>query len=120
MRPMFAMPRSAMRASRSPLRAMASSRVLRDRTSENSTATKKPFSSKRTTIETMRPSTATNLHRPGKTCRTLSHMHHHHHDGHEHHHHHHDESNDRSTRALRLALALTLSVLVAEIIGGWL
>jgi cobalt-zinc-cadmium efflux system protein len=47
-------------------------------------------------------------------------MHHHHHDGHEHHHHHHDESNDRSTRALRLALALTLSVLVAEIIGGWL
>jgi cobalt-zinc-cadmium efflux system protein len=48
-------------------------------------------------------------------------MHHHHHDGHDHsHHHRHDEVSDRSTRALRLALGLTLAVLVAEIIGGWL
>jgi cobalt-zinc-cadmium efflux system protein len=44
---------------------------------------------------------------------------HHHHDGHEHHHHH-DDASERSTRALRLALGLTLAVLVAEIIGGWL
>src|SRR5687768_8922226 len=44
---------------------------------------------------------------------------HHHHNGHEPHHHH-DASGDRSTRALRLALALTLAVLVAEIVGGWI
>jgi cobalt-zinc-cadmium efflux system protein len=48
-------------------------------------------------------------------------MHHHHAGAQQHHHHHHasDEA-DRSTRALRLALAVTLVVLVAEAIGGWL
>ena len=47
-------------------------------------------------------------------------MHHHH--GHDHAGHHHgpDEHSERSTRALRIALVLTLSVLVAEIIGGWI
>lgn len=44
---------------------------------------------------------------------------HHHHPGHQHHHS--DFSHaERSARALRAALALTLVVLVAEAIGGWL
>ena len=34
--------------------------------------------------------------------------------------HEHDQSGERSTRALRLALALTLAVLVAEVVGGWI
>src|SRR5688500_250092 len=107
-RPMLAIPRSAIRANRSPLRAMASSRVFRERTSENSTATKKPFRASRTTIETMRPSTATNLHGA---------MHDHHHDhAHGHDHAHADAADERSTRALRAALALTLAVLVAEVV----
>jgi cobalt-zinc-cadmium efflux system protein len=60
---------------------------------------------------TMRPSTATNL-------RGVS-THHHHHPHNERHHSDftHAES---SARALRAALALTLVVLVAEAIGGWL
>jgi cobalt-zinc-cadmium efflux system protein len=40
-----------------------------------------------------------------------------------HHHHHHHETPaqaERSTRALRAALALTLAVLVAEVVGGWI
>jgi cobalt-zinc-cadmium efflux system protein len=42
--------------------------------------------------------------------------------GHDHHHHHGPESAhvERSTRALRAALVLTVVVLVAEVIGGWL
>ena len=50
-------------------------------------------------------------------------MHHHHGgDRHDHHHHHPHAGvgHDRSTRALRLALLLTVSVLVAEVIGGFL
>jgi cobalt-zinc-cadmium efflux system protein len=35
-----------------------------------------------------------------------------------HHHHHHDGDSERSSRALRAALALTLVVLVAEVVGG--
>jgi cobalt-zinc-cadmium efflux system protein len=45
---------------------------------------------------------------------------HHHHAGAHHHHHHAIDEADRSRRALRLALALTLVVLVAEVIGGWI
>jgi cobalt-zinc-cadmium efflux system protein len=44
-------------------------------------------------------------------------MHHHHGDQH---HHHVSEQTERSTRALWLALALTVVVLVAEAVGGWL
>jgi cobalt-zinc-cadmium efflux system protein len=48
-------------------------------------------------------------------------MHHHHGDGQLHQHHHHaGEHSERSTRALRWALGITLVVLVAEGIGGWL
>jgi cobalt-zinc-cadmium efflux system protein len=43
---------------------------------------------------------------------------HHHHGGQ--HHHHVSEQTERSTRALWLALALTVVVLVAEAVGGWL
>src|SRR5688500_16265579 len=110
MRPMFAMPCSDRRASRSPPRAIASSRVRRERTSANSTATKKPFRSSRTAIAAMRPSTTTKL------CRTT----HHHHAGAHHHHHLASDEADRSTRALRLALALTVVLLFAEAIGGWI
>src|SRR5438876_5587577 len=44
------------------------------------------------------------------------------HDHHAHAHHHHDSHAhvDKSTRALRVALAITIAVLVAEAIGGWL
>lgn len=48
-------------------------------------------------------------------------MHHHQHDHHGHAHSHaraHAEVGERSTRALRAALALTLAVLVAELVGG--
>jgi cobalt-zinc-cadmium efflux system protein len=46
----------------------------------------------------------------------------HHHHGHGHHHHHHGDGKrvEQSTRALRIALVLTLLILVAEAIGGWL
>ena len=50
-------------------------------------------------------------------------MHHHQHDHHGHAHSHahpHGEAGERSTRALRLALGLTLAVLIAEVVGGWL
>ncbi|HYC52694.1 MAG TPA: cation diffusion facilitator family transporter [Gemmatimonadaceae bacterium] len=49
-------------------------------------------------------------------------MHHHHGGAHNHHHGHShaDQRADQSTRALKLALGLTASVLVAEVIGGWL
>lgn len=46
-------------------------------------------------------------------------MHHHHGAGPHRHHHAARDVADRSTRALRLALALTLVVLVGEAIGGW-
>lgn len=63
---------------------------------------------------TIRPSTATNL--PDVSA--------HHHHPHAYHQHHHDADSaaaaDRSTRALRGALILTLLLLVAEGIGGWL
>ena len=60
---------------------------------------------------TMRPSTATNLRA----------MHAHHHLHHDHHHHAASaEQMAKSTRALRVALALTLLLLVAEAIGGWI
>ncbi|TMG80463.1 MAG: cation transporter [Betaproteobacteria bacterium] len=63
---------------------------------------------------TIRPSTATNL--PDVSA--------HHHHPHAYHQHHHDADSaaaaDRSTRALRAALILTLLLLVAEGIGGWL
>jgi cobalt-zinc-cadmium efflux system protein len=45
------------------------------------------------------------------------HKHDHAHDGH---HHGHDHSHERSTRALKAALTLTLVVLVAEAVGGWI
>src|SRR5687768_3449440 len=48
-------------------------------------------------------------------------MHHHQHDHGEHAHSHAPgDVGERSTRALRLALALTLAVLVAELVGGWI
>ena len=48
-------------------------------------------------------------------------MHHHQHDHHGHAHSHaHGDVGERSTRALRAALALTLAVLVAEVVGGWI
>src|SRR5688572_30405436 len=50
-------------------------------------------------------------------------MHHHQHDQHDHAHSHahaHADVRERSTRALRAALALTLAVLVAELVGGWI
>ena len=47
------------------------------------------------------------------------HDHQHDHRGHAHSHAHGDVG-ERSTRALRMALALTLAVLVAELVGGWI
>src|SRR5687768_286688 len=48
-------------------------------------------------------------------------MHHHQHDHGEHAHSHAPgDVGERSTRALRMALALTLAVLVAELVGGWI
>lgn len=55
-------------------------------------------------MATMRPSTTTNLHamhRHGENCD-------------------HGGAGERSTRALRAALAITLIILVAEAIGGWI
>jgi cobalt-zinc-cadmium efflux system protein len=48
------------------------------------------------------------------------HTHHHDHDGHHHGHDGHHHQHDHSTRALKIALAITLVILVAEAIGGWL
>jgi cobalt-zinc-cadmium efflux system protein len=47
-------------------------------------------------------------------------MHHHHGGPHHDHHHHHGAHVERSTRALRLALVLTVGILVVEAIGGWI
>lgn len=46
-------------------------------------------------------------------------MHHHHGGPHHDHHHHHGAHVERSTRALRLALGVTIAILVVEAIGGW-
>src|SRR5689334_22896128 len=48
------------------------------------------------------------------------HTHHHDHDGHHHGHDGHHHQHDHSTRALKIALAITLVILVAEAIGGWI
>ena len=57
----FPVARNATRASLSPARAIASSRVRRDRTSANSAATKKAFSASSTTMAIRRVSTACKL-----------------------------------------------------------
>src|SRR4051812_27431919 len=74
---------------------------------------------------TMRPNTATNLRDPcalDKACHpAMPHIH----GAHALHHHHHDDAEsrariERSTRALRAALVITLALLVAEAVGGWI
>src|SRR4051812_43782939 len=111
--------RSAARASRSPVRAIASSRVRRDRTSENSAATKYALSSTRTTIATIRI---------GPECKVCfvpvmsssghdhSHAHGHAHD------HAHDPGADHPAmaRSLKIPLGITVLLLVGEAVGGWL
>src|SRR6185295_6405593 len=98
-----------MRASRSPLRVIASKRVLLERTSANSAPTKNALRSTSRIMASSRPSTNTSYH-------SSAHGHqrddgHHHGIGHSH-------ASDAPVSSLRLALILTAALLIVEVIGG--
>src|SRR5256885_17235252 len=108
-REIFEEARRAMRASRSPLRVIASRRVRRERTRANSAPTKNAFRSTSRIMASSRPSTDTSYHSAG---------HGHQHDGvHEHHHGvGHSHIGDASVSSLRIALAISAIFLVVEIV----
>src|SRR5712675_964978 len=110
MREIFEAARTAKRASRSPLRVIASRRVRRERTRANSAPTKKALRSTSRIMASSRPSTDTTYHNPGE--------------GHQHdgalHGLAHSHVSDAPVRNLRLALALTAVILVVEVVGGFL
>src|SRR2546423_8237155 len=111
-REIFEEARNAMRASRSPLRVIASRRVRRERTRANSAPTKNAFRSTNRIMASSRPSTNTSYHSAG---------HGHQHDGaHEHHGIGHSHIGDASVSGLRIALAITAVFLVVELIAGFL
>src|SRR5947207_700433 len=110
-REIFVEARSAMRASRSPLRVIASRRVRLERTSANSAPTKNALRSTSRIMASSRPSTDTTYHNPGEG---------HQHDGAHHHGLAHSHVSDVPVRSLRLALALTGMLLVVEVVGGFL
>src|SRR5205814_10624324 len=103
--------RSAMRASRSPLRVIASRRVRLERTRANSAPTKNALRSTSRIMASSRPSTDASYHNPGEG---------HQHDGAHHHGLAHSHVSDVPVRSLRLALALTGMLLVVEVVGGFL
>src|SRR6059058_5846801 len=105
MRLIFEEARSAKRASRSPLRVIASRRVRLERTRANSAPTKNALRSTSRIMASSRPSTDASYHNSG-------HGHQHQYGlGHSH-------MGDASVASLRLALILTTVLLVVEIIGG--
>src|SRR6202162_1772948 len=109
MREIFEVARTAKRASRSPLRTIASRRVRLERTRANSAPTKNALRSTSRIMASSRPSTDTSYHNPGQ-----GHQHggaHDHGLGHSH-------AGDASVRSLRIALGLTAMLLVVEVIGG--
>src|SRR5947209_8246407 len=111
-REIFEEARNATRASRSPLRVIASRRVRRERTRANSAPTKNAFRSTSRIMASSRPSTDTTYHSAG---------HGHQHDGaHEHHGIGHSHIGDASIKSLRIALAITAIFLVVEVVGGYL
>ena len=124
-RAIFEVARSAIRASRSPERTIASSRVRRERTRENSAATKNPLRSTSARMANSREITPEKYHNtpggglaPGPGESTHLHVPHgdsgieaHHHGGHSHFQH-------ASTQSLRIALVLTAGLLVLEGVGG--
>src|SRR6476619_5432338 len=124
-RPIVDVARSANRARRSPERTIASSRVRRERTRENSAATKNPLRSTSARMANSREITPEKYHNspgdglaPGRGDGTHLHAPHgdsgfeeHDHAGHSHFQH-------ASTRSLRIALVLTAGLLVLEGVGG--
>src|ERR1700682_5746607 len=111
MREIFDEARTAKRASRSPLRTIASRRVRLERTRANSAPTKNALRSTSRIMASSRPSTDKSYHNPGQ-----GHQHggaHDHGIGHSH-------ARDASVRSLRIALGLTALLLVVEVIGGFL
>src|SRR5882762_4366773 len=109
MREIFDAARRAKRASRSPLRIIASRRVRLERTRANSAPTKNALRSTSRMMASSRPSTDTSYHEPGQ-----GHQHGDSHDhglGHAH-------ASDAPVRSLRIALGLTAILLVVEVIGG--
>src|SRR5882757_4488406 len=111
MREIFEAARTAKRASRSPLRTIASRRVRRERTRANSAPTKNALRSTSRIMASSRPSTGTTYHNPGQG---------HQHDGTHHHVPGHSHAANAPVRSLRIALALTAALLVVEIVGGFL
>ena len=111
-REIFEEARNAIRASRSPLRVIASRRVRRERTRANSAPTKNAFRSTNRIMASSRPSTNTSYHSAG---------HGHQHDGaHEHHGIGHSHIGDASVSGLRIALVITAVFLVVEVVAGFL
>src|SRR5258705_674833 len=109
MREILEAARRAKRASLSPLRIIASRRVRLERTRANSAPTKNPLRSTSRIMASSRPSTDTTYHNPAQ-----GHQHaggHHHGVGHSH-------GSDAPVRNLRIALVLTATLLVVEVIGG--
>src|SRR2546423_5324456 len=111
MREIFEAARRAKRASRSPLRIIASRRVRLERTRANSAPTKNALRSTSRIMASSRPSTDTTYHNPGEG---------HQHDGAHHHGLAHSHVSDVPVRSLRIALALTGMLLVVEVVGGFL
>src|SRR5216110_1905081 len=109
-REIFEEARSAMRASRSPLRVIASRRVRLERTRANSAPTKNAFRSTSRIMASNRPSTDASYHNSGHG--------HQHSDGGHHHGLGHSHVGDAPVASLRLALILTAVLLVVEVIGG--
>src|SRR6266853_2729995 len=109
MREIFEVARTAKRASRSPLRTIASRRVRLARTRANSAPTKNALRSTSRIMASSRPSTDTTYHNSG---------HGHQHDGAHNHGAGHSHVGDAPVRSLRIALALTATLLVVEVIGG--
>src|SRR5258705_215981 len=109
MREILEAARRAKRASLSPLRIIASRRVRLERTRANSAPTKNPLRSTSRIMASSRPSTDTTYHNTAQ-----GHQHaggHHHGVGHSH-------GSDAPVRNLRIALVLTATLLVVEVIGG--
>src|SRR3954471_24724425 len=110
-REIFEEARSAMRASRSPLRVIASKRVRLERTRANSAPTKNALRSTSRIMASSRPNTGATYHNSGRGHQRSDSHEHHHGSGHSH-------AADASVPALRLPLILTAALLVVEVIGG--
>src|SRR2546423_7475695 len=103
--------RTANRASRSPLRVIASRRVRLERTRANSAPTKNALRSTSRIMASSRPSTDTSYHTSGHAHQHSDEHHHRHGFGHSH-------VGDAPVASLRVALMLTAGLLVVEAVGG--